>query len=149
VLSCWLGEATARAARTVLQGAGVASYDTPATAAAAVGHLTDWGRAQAALLRVPDRGAAPEDAAARGREAVAAIFAAAAAENRRLLTEPEAKAALAAYGVPVPEIRVARSPDEAGAIAAEMLKAGGSLVVRRGRRHSPSPGGWRRRRRGR
>ena len=67
VLSCWLGEATARAARAVLQQAGVASYATPATAAAAVGHLTEWGRAQAALLRVPDRRSEPAPEASDGR----------------------------------------------------------------------------------
>ena len=74
VLSCWLGGATARDARRILREAGVASYDTPATAAAAVGHLTDWGRAQEALLRMPDRvggGDLAQDACrrARGRRA--------------------------------------------------------------------------------
>jgi acetyltransferase len=131
VLSCWLGEATARAARAVLQAAGVASFATPAAAAAAVGHLTDWGRAQAALLHVPDRRAEPApESTEQGRDTVAAIFAAVAAEGRGLLTEPEAKAALAAYGIPVPEIRVAREPVEAGDIASDMLKAGGSLVIK-------------------
>ena len=58
----------------------------PATAAAAVGHLTNWGRAQAALMRVPDRArrrpraaATPEARAARST----AIFEGAAAEGRR------------------------------------------------------------------
>ena len=67
-----MGGASARAARATLRGQGVAGYDTPAAAAAAVGYLTDWGRLQAALLRVPDRRAeaalmaASPDARARG-----------------------------------------------------------------------------------
>ena len=52
-----MGGASAREARRALRARGVASYDAPAAAAAAVGHLTEWGRAQAALLHVPDRGA--------------------------------------------------------------------------------------------
>jgi acetyltransferase len=123
VLSCWLGGATARPARAVLRGAGVASFDTPATAAAAVAHLTDWGKAQAALLRVPDRrveealGRTPKGA----KEDAGAVLAAVAAEARAILTEPEAKEVLAAYGIPVTETRTAPSPAEVGRIAAALL----------------------------
>ncbi len=131
-LSCWLGGQAARPARARLREAGVASYDTPAAAAAAVEHLTNWGRAQAALLRVPDRAieAALQATPADARETARAVFASAAAAGRAMLTEPEAKAALAAYGVPVPETRVAASPEEAGEIAALMLEAGGRIVVK-------------------
>ena len=66
VFACWMGGAAARDGARALRAAGVASYDTPAAAAAAVGHLTDWGRAQAALLRVPDRAAEADAAAPRG-----------------------------------------------------------------------------------
>jgi acetyltransferase len=132
VFACWMGGAAARAARDVLRAKGVASYATPGTAVAAVGHLTDWGRAQAALLRVPDRATEAASAAASGaaRAEVAAILQAAAAEGRALLTAPEAQAALAAYGIPAPELRVARSPAEAGEVAREMLGTGGRLVVK-------------------
>jgi acetyltransferase len=104
LLACWMGGASAREARAVLRAQGVASYDTPGDAAAAIGHLTDWGRAQAALLHVPDRlteaaAATPDDA----RERLAALVAGAAAEGRSTLTAPEAHAALAAYGVPAAE----------------------------------------------
>ncbi len=134
VLSCWLGGATARPARAVLRGAGVASFDTPATAAAAVAHLTDWGKAQAALLRVPDRSAeealqrTPKDA----RKLAGAMMASVAAEGRAILTEPEAKAVLTAYGIPVSETRTAGSPAEVGRIAAEMLEGAATtrLVVK-------------------
>ncbi|WP_299132284.1 acetate--CoA ligase family protein [uncultured Amaricoccus sp.] len=133
VLSCWLGGTSAAAARGILRGAGVASYDNPATAAAAVGHLTNWGRAQAALSRVPDR--AQEEAQsgtpADARERVRAIFRAVAAEGRTLLTEPEAGAALAAYGLPVPDLRIAATPEAARDLARDMLgETEGALVVK-------------------
>ncbi len=129
VLACWMGGSPAREARTALRSRGVASYDTPGTAAAAVGHLAAWGQAQAALLHVPDRqvdalGAAPLDARAKAM----AIFTDVAAEGRAMLTEPEAKAVLAAYGIPVPEIRIARSPAEV-AEAAAAIGGGGQRVV--------------------
>ncbi len=130
VLCCWLGGAEARAARGILHAAGMASYDTPAEAAGAVGHLTDWGRAQAAVLRVPDRGVEPQDDAGHGRAEVAAVLAGVAAEGRRRLTETEAKAVIAAYGVPVPELRSALSAAEVGRVAAEMLAEHRRIVVK-------------------
>ena len=111
VLTCWLGEHTARAGRHILQGAGMASFETPADAAMAVSYLSDWSRAQQALMRVPS--SRSEDVAG-DREAVLAIFRQVAKEGRRMLTEPEAKAAISAYGIPVPETIVAKSPAEAG-----------------------------------
>lgn len=130
VLACWMGGATARAARNALRAGGIASYEAPSAAVAAVGHLTDWGRAQAALLHVPDRRseevlAALPDA----RERVAALFAVAAAEGRRRLTPAEAAAALGAYGIPVPEVRVGRDAGAVRGIAAEMLGAGAGRVA--------------------
>lgn len=127
VLTCWLGEETARNGRHILQEAGVASFETPADAATAVAYLADWSRAQKALMRVPSsRG----DDRAGGRDAALAIFRAAAADGRSILTEPEAKAAIAAYGIPVPETVVVRTPAEAKKAAARLLAGGGRIVVK-------------------
>lgn len=127
VLTCWLGEETARNGRHILQDAGVASFETPADAATAVAYLSDWSRAQKSLTRVPSsRG----DDRAGGRETALAIFRTAAAEGRRILTEPEAKAAIAAYGIPVPETAVAATPAEAKKAAARLLEGGGRVVVK-------------------
>ncbi len=131
-LTGWLGGAAARGSRAILRAAGLASYDTPGAAADAVRHLTEWGRAQAALLQVPDR---KRDDAIRGtppgaREAVQAILRRAAADDRGLLTAPEAAAVLAAYGVPVAPVRVAATPVEAGDVAADMLIEHRALAVK-------------------
>ena len=69
VLTCWLGEHTARAGRLILQDAGIASFETPADAAKAVSYLSEWSRAQRALMRTPS--SSSEDTAS-DREAVLA-----------------------------------------------------------------------------
>ena len=127
VLTCWLGEHTARAGRRILQDAGVASFETPADASTAVAYLGDWAKAQKALMRVPS--SRSEDVAG-DRDAVLAIFRAAAAEGRAMLTEPEAKAALAAYGIDVPATVVAHSPAEVETAAAKMLESHERVVVK-------------------
>jgi acetyltransferase len=130
VLSCWLGGAQARAARSDLREAGIASYDTPATAAAAAAHLTDWGRAQAALLRVPDRGDADQHLPARAREKVAAILAGAAEDGRRLLSPGEAMAVLEAYGVSVCPTHEVADATQVEAAADELLAAADGVAVK-------------------
>lgn len=127
VLTCWLGEQTARDARRILQGAGVASFETPADTARAVAYLANWAHAQQALMRVPS--ARSEDVSG-DRDLVLGIFRDVAAEGRRMLTEPEAKSVIAAYGIPVPETVVARTPEEAGQAAARLLGASASVVVK-------------------
>jgi acetyltransferase len=127
VLTCWLGERTAREGRQILHEAGVASFATPADTANALSYLANWSKAQTALSRVPESGG--EDVAA-DREAVRGIFRAVAAEGRTMLTEPEAKAVLAAYGIPVPETIVAATPEAAGEAAERLLGRWDRVVVK-------------------
>lgn len=127
VLTCWLGEHTARTGRAILQEAGVASYETPAAAAAAISYLVDWSKAQAALTRVPPM---PAGAYQGDRDAARAVFRAAAAAGRRMLTEPEAKAVCSAYGIPVPETAVAATPAEVEGISARLLRDHAAVVVK-------------------
>ena len=127
VLTCWLGEHSAVPARHLLQTAGVASFETPADTARAVAYLVNRSRAQKALLRVPT--SRSEDVAS-DREAVLALFRRVGGEGRRMLTEPEAKAAIAAYGIPVPETVIAGTPGEVGKAAAGLLKSSPKVVVK-------------------
>lgn len=127
VLACWLGEHTAEEARRVLQQAGVPSFETPAQLAKAISYLDGWSRAQEALTRVPSNGSA--DVIGREEE-VRAIFRAAASEGRAMLTEPEAKTVLAAYGIAVPQTLEASSPAEAGTFAVELLEEWDKVVVK-------------------
>jgi acetyltransferase len=127
VLTCWLGEHTARDGRRILQDAGVASLETPADASTAISYLSDWSRAQRSLMRTPS--SRSEDTIS-DREAVLAIFRQVAAEGRRMLTEPEAKAVISAYGIPVPETVVVKTADEAEKAAGRLLKRAQQVVVK-------------------
>lgn len=127
VLACWLGEHSAEPARRELRAAGIASFDTPAEAARAVSFLDGWSRAQEALTRVPESGSA--DVSGRVDD-VRAILRGAASEGRAMLTEPEAKAVLAAYGITVPQTIEAASPAEAGTVAEALLKDWDKVVVK-------------------
>ncbi|TIU28631.1 MAG: GNAT family N-acetyltransferase, partial [Mesorhizobium sp.] len=51
-------------------------------------------------------------------------------EGRRMLTEPEAKAAIAAYGIPVPRTVVANSTPEVAEAAGQLLESAERVVVK-------------------
>ena len=125
-LACWLGKSAAEPARRLLRAAGIVTVDTPAAAARAVALLTEWSTLRSRLERVPlSTGQGRTDSGA-----VRSILRGAAAEGRRVLTEPEAKRVLVAYGIPAPEVIVAS--DEAGvtAAAARLLAAHRAVVVK-------------------
>ncbi|MEY9626398.1 bifunctional acetate--CoA ligase family protein/GNAT family N-acetyltransferase [Sinorhizobium fredii] len=127
VLTCWLGSRTARDGRQVLQQAKLASYETPADVALAASYLAEWSRAQKALVRVPS---SRNDEITCDRDAVHSILRCVAKEGRRLLNEPEAKAVIAAYGIPTPKTVVARSPEDTEIVAAELLADTAKIVVK-------------------
>jgi Acyl-CoA synthetase (NDP forming) len=96
LLTCWVGEHTAQHARRRFAEAGIPSYTTPEGAVRAFMHVVDYRRNQAQLLETPPSVPAiftPDYAAAR------AILDQAIDAGQALLSEPEAKQLLAAYGV--------------------------------------------------
>jgi acetyltransferase len=117
ILTSWLGGEAAGRARSVFAQAGIPTYYTPENAVRAFMHMVRYRRLQEILAEVPP--SAPTDfTPAPG--AARAVIEAALLQNRELLTEPEAKQVLAAYGIPVVETRVARDPDEAAALAEQI-----------------------------
>jgi acetyltransferase len=126
VLTSWLGDHDAGPARDILRAAGIATYDTPADAVCSLGYLTGYSAAQRALLRTPSSAPAlPCDP-----EAARDILRKAAAAGRTTLSEPEAKSVLAAFGVPVVETAVARSPAEIEALASDLLTRNDAIAVK-------------------
>ena len=117
VLSCWLGDAAVQGARRSFRDAGIASYDMPEDAVRAFSLLVTYRRNQQQLLQTPParRSEAAFDAAA-----VATLVDAVLADGREMFSEPEAKALLAACGVPVVGTRVVgpRAEDAVRAAAA-------------------------------
>ena len=115
MLTCWLGDATAKVARKAFADAGVATYETPDDAVRAFMHLVDYRRNQALLMEAPPAGTVvAAEAKARARALVEAVL----ADGRTLLSEAESKTLLAAYGVPVVETKVARDDAEAASMVA-------------------------------
>ncbi len=132
VLACWMGaEGTGAAAGVAGTGEAdrtrasepqpardaVPMYSTPEEAVGAFLHVARYHRSQALLLEAPAAIAeAPKPDVGRAR----AIVAGALAQNRAVLTEPEAKDVLAAYGIAVVETRIARNTAELTEAAAGM-----------------------------
>ena len=117
VLACFMGGELARQGASPLHAAGVPVYDTPEGAVLAFAHLHDYRRHQDALQETPADGAtdiAPDD------HAVRALLSRALEEGRERLSDPEGKALLAAYGIPVVNTHVAGDADEAVKLAAQI-----------------------------
>jgi acetyltransferase len=117
ILTSWLGGEAAGRARRVFSAAGIPTYDTPENAVRAFMHMVRYRRNQEILTQVP--ASAPTDFTPTPG-AARAIIEVALAEDRELLTEPEAKQVLAAYGIPVVETRVATTPLEAAQMAEQI-----------------------------
>lgn len=117
ILSCWLGDKTVASARGIFHDAGVADYGTPEEAVEAFLQLVTYRRNQESLMEAPPSVATeftPDS------ESVRRLVAEVIASGRDLLTEPEAKSVLAAYGIPVVQTRIAGSLAEV-VTAAESL----------------------------
>jgi acetyltransferase len=108
------GEGDVAAARQLLVDAGVPLYDTPAEAARAFRTMVSHRRGLEALLQTPP--SVPSEFRV-DREAARRIVAAALAEGRDFLKIAETVGVLAAYGIPVGEIQVVETPEQAGRVA--------------------------------
>ncbi|MBL8703220.1 MAG: bifunctional acetate--CoA ligase family protein/GNAT family N-acetyltransferase [Rhodospirillales bacterium] len=115
VLTSWVGGEAAEAGRRRLSAARIASFDTPDQAVRGFMRLVEYRRNQVAMMQTPPTlalGLAPDVARAR------AIVDRALAEGTEWLGEAEAKALLAAYGVPVVPTLIATTPAEVETLAA-------------------------------
>ena len=116
ILTSWVGARAMEQARRLFAQADLPTYDTPSSAVKAFLHVMNFHRNQEMLMQMPPSLPSefqPDVAAAR------AIVERALARGDGLMTEPDAKAALAAYGIPVVETRIADSVERAAALAAE------------------------------
>jgi len=114
VLACWLGGDAVSQARGAFAQAGIPTYDTPEEAVRAFLQVVQYGRNQDLLMEVPPSRSAEF---AHDRDQAQVVVRSALAEGRAMLSEPEAKAVLAAYGIPVVNTRIAASVEEAVRIA--------------------------------
>jgi acetyltransferase len=140
VIGCWMGEATTTAPRALLSQSGIPNYETPDEAVSAFLHLAEYSRNQRSLFETPVRDL---KSAPNRRADAARIISAAILEGREMLTEPEAKAVLSAYNIPVVTTRVVGTPAEAGAAAAAMDGRVALKILSRQISHKTDVGGVR------
>lgn len=117
VLVSWLGEGAVANARQLFHTAGIPSYDTPTKAVRALLHMVQYRHNQELLMETPP--SIPEQFAP-ATHAARWIIEAALHAGHTTLTEPEAKAVLSAYGLPVVETRTVKDEEEALAAAREL-----------------------------
>jgi acetyltransferase len=117
VLAAFMGGDSVAPARERLEQAGVPCYETPEQAVRAFAQLVQYRRNQELLMEVP---ALLRDEGTGAAALAATVVRAALAAGRTSLSEPEAKAVLRAYGIPVVETRVALDAAQAAAAAAEI-----------------------------
>ena len=127
LISGWVGGPAVAEARALFTQAGIACYDMPEQAVAAIGMLQRYARNQTELSEAPPatqlyNGSTPD--VARVRQLVQGVL----ASGRDMLTEPEAKAVCAAYHIPVVATRTV--PADAEAAAAEAARIGFPVVIK-------------------
>jgi acetyltransferase len=127
ILTNWLGETAAAGARQKFHEAHIPTFESPTDAIKGFFYLWQHTKAQEALMRTP--------AKETGRtliadEAARTIMRTAARSGRSMLTEPEAKAVLSAFGIPTIPTRVAASVEEVPDLAAALLQQAESVVVK-------------------
>ena len=121
VLTAWIGGDTVRPGRGRFFGAGIPSYPTPEQATNAFANIIQYKRNQELLMETPAALAAEvKPATDTARILVEGALAEPGPKSAKLMREPEAKAVLAAYGVPTVETHIAASPDDAVAAAEEI-----------------------------
>ena len=116
VIAAWLGDISPTRTRSYLEDQGLPNFYTPENAVEAFSFLCAYRRNQTQLLEVPGALSNTPQKTHVDLGAVNAIRDRALAEKRTILSEHEAKAILALFGLPVPRTIVAA--DRAAAVAA-------------------------------
>jgi acetyltransferase len=113
VLASWMGGPAVAAGESILNGAGIPTFDYPDTAARAFTNMWKYTYNLRSIYETPE----PAEDEGADRERVEEIIDRARDSGRTILTEFEAKQVLTAYDIPTVETEVARSPDEAVELA--------------------------------
>ena len=116
VLASWMGGAEIAAGESVLNGAGIPTFEFPDDAARAFTNMWRYTYNLRGIYETPEL-AEETDA---DRERAEEVIAGARDAGRTILTEFEAKNVLAAYGIPTVQTEVARSAEEAVGLAERM-----------------------------
>ena len=117
VIGCWMGEASVRDARELLAAKPLPSFRTPEAAVDAFGNIASFYQNQQLLQQTPP----PQSTLAKpDTEGARLLIEGVLTERRRVLTEMESKALLAAFHIPVTRTMLARHAGEAMLIASQL-----------------------------
>ncbi|MBI3901329.1 MAG: bifunctional acetate--CoA ligase family protein/GNAT family N-acetyltransferase [Nitrosomonadales bacterium] len=117
LLTCWMGDTQIREGRALFARSHVPAFRTPEAAVEAFSYITDFYRNQRLLAQTPGPLSHRDEPDIEGaRMLIETVL----AERRKVLSEMESKALLAAFHIPVASTVVARSPSEALMLAQEL-----------------------------
>lgn len=114
LFACWMGDQTVEQARALLTEARIPVFRTPEPAVEAFANVASFYRNQRLLMQVPGPLAHQESPDVAGARA---LIESVLAQGRTVLTETESKALLAAFRIPVAAAQVARTAEDAAALA--------------------------------
>ena len=117
LLTCLMGDATVGAARDILNGSSIPNFRTPEAAVGAFGNIASFYQNQQLLQQTPPP---LSDLAKPDVEGARMLIESVLAERRKVLTEMESKALLAAFHIPVTKTILARTVNEAIMIATQL-----------------------------
>ena len=117
LLTCLMGDASVGEARLILNAAAIPSFRTPEAAVGAFGNIASFYQNQQLLQQTPPP---LSDLAKPDVEGARMLIEGVLAERRKVLTEMESKALLAAFHIPVTKTILARSVNEAIMIATQL-----------------------------
>ena len=117
LVTCWMGDDTAKRGRAILHHADLPSFRLPENAVQALRYLADFRHNQRLLWQTPGplNDTQPPQVK-QAKQLVAAVL----NDARELLTEVESKRLLSAFHIPVVTTRIAKSVDEAQNIAEQL-----------------------------
>jgi acetyltransferase len=116
VLASWMGGVEISGGESVLNGAGIPTFEFPDAAARAFTNMWRYTYNLRGIYETPEH----TDETDADRDAAEDLIASVRDSGRTILTEFEAKKLLAAYGIPTVETEVARSAEEAVELAGRM-----------------------------
>jgi acetyltransferase len=117
LLTCWMGETQVAGARNAFNQARRPHFRTPEPAVEVFAHLSAYYRNQRLLMQMPGPLSSHIEPDIEGARL---IIEGAMQEHRKVLSEMESKALLAAFHIPVARTMVAHSPNEALLIAQQL-----------------------------
>lgn len=117
LLTCWMGDTQIREGRALFARSRIPAFRTPEAAVEAFSYITAYYRNQRMLKQTPGSVSHHEKPDVEGARI---LIEAALAERRKVLSETESKALLAAFRIPIASTIVVRSPGEAVTVAEEL-----------------------------